>query len=264
MFAILIGYGVAMAIGYMIAMIVLGAMIVAIIYYFVFVFLSSILLKFGINFLDDVKNHRLQSIIAIIKNSGFSSWSGIYMVSTIFGMIVAYFIYKPFDNIWIYSLWTALITYLITGIGLYIKFGQAYDRRTSYMDMGSKSTGNRTYDHVLFNVNNIQLRDIAISVLSANSMKNVQKLYGPDDVHLLLEIEDGRVAVRCKAEKTDVGIEVLNRLCEGMQNHKCGAGIIFTNQYFTAEARQASERLQIALYDRDFIYKAMIKKGWHK
>ena len=248
-------------VGYLIGLIVFAVVIGLIFYYLIFVLLSNILFRCGITFFSDIKNYKLKTMIAMIKNSGFGGVFGYFCIAAIIS-IVLFFVFKiPMESFWVFIIWNAIITYIIAGILIYRKFGAVYEERVSGLDIGSKSTGNRAGDHVLYNISDIGLRDIAISILSANGIKNVQKLYGDMEIYLMYETEDGKAAVRCKAEKRDVGVDVLYSMKKGMEHFKCDAGIIFSNQYFTQEALAKSRELYIALFDRDFLLGALKREG---
>jgi len=127
---------------------------------------------------------------------------------------------------------------------------------------GEKSTSNLAVDITLHNMSNVQLLNSVIKTCNSNGFTNIQKLYGGGKygVNLLAEIAGGKCAIRCNAEKSNVGIDAMYELQKGMRHYGCSTGIIFTNQYFTKEAHQASESMSIALHDRDFFYKPF-KKG---
>jgi len=90
-------------------------------------------------------------------------------------------------------------------------------------------------------------------LLKENGFSNVEVTSGSGDhgVDVLAERDGITYAVQCKRQSSNVGNKAVQEIFSGKDFYKRHIGVVFTNQYFTAAAKEAAERTGIVLWDRD-------------
>ena len=91
------------------------------------------------------------------------------------------------------------------------------------------------------------------TVLKKNGFVNVSVTPGSGDhgVDVIAEKEGVRYAVQCKCYSSALGNTPVQEVCAGKSMYNCHVGVVMTNNYFTAGAKQLAEKNGILLWDRD-------------
>lgn len=91
------------------------------------------------------------------------------------------------------------------------------------------------------------------TVLRKNGFVNVSVTPGSGDqgVDVIAEKEGVRYAVQCKCYASALGNTPVQEVCAGKSMYNCHVGVVMTNNYFTAGAKQLAEKNGILLWDRD-------------
>ena len=90
-------------------------------------------------------------------------------------------------------------------------------------------------------------------LLRKNGFVNVSVTPGSGDqgVDVIAEKEGVRYAVQCKCYSSALGNTPVQEVCAGKSMYNCHVGVVMTNNYFTAGAKQLAENNGILLWDRD-------------
>lgn len=91
------------------------------------------------------------------------------------------------------------------------------------------------------------------TVLQKNGFVNVSVTPGSGDqgVDVIAEKEGVCYAVQCKCYSSALGNTPVQEVCAGKSMYNCHVGVVMTNNYFTAGAKQLAEKNGILLWDRD-------------
>lgn len=91
------------------------------------------------------------------------------------------------------------------------------------------------------------------TVLQKNGFVNVSVTPGSGDqgVDVIAEKEGVRYAVQCKCYSSALGNTPVQEVRAGKSMYNCHVGVVMTNNYFTAGAKQLAEKNGILLWDRD-------------
>ncbi|MDE6944820.1 MAG: restriction endonuclease [Lachnospiraceae bacterium] len=92
-------------------------------------------------------------------------------------------------------------------------------------------------------------------LLEKQGFAEVEVTRGSGDfgVDILAEKEGVTYAVQCKRYNGPVGVDAVLRTYAGRDYYDRMVGVVMTNQYFTAPAVAAAEKLRILLWDRDYV-----------
>ena len=92
-------------------------------------------------------------------------------------------------------------------------------------------------------------------LLERQGFAEVEVTRGSGDfgVDILAEKEGVTYAVQCKRYNGPVGVDAVLRTYAGRDYYDRMVGVVMTNQYFTAPAVAAAEKLRILLWDRDYV-----------
>lgn len=74
---------------------------------------------------------------------------------------------------------------------------------------------------------------------------------GDQGVDVIAEKEGVRYAIQCKCYSSALGNAPVQEVCAGKSMYNCHVGVVMTNNYFTAGAKQLAEKNGILLWDRD-------------
>lgn len=68
----------------------------------------------------------------------------------------------------------------------------------------------------------------------------------------ILAVKDGiHYAIQCKCYTSDLGNKPVQEVYAGKEMYACQVGVVMTNRYFTAGAKQLAEKTRVLLWDRD-------------
>lgn len=92
-------------------------------------------------------------------------------------------------------------------------------------------------------------------LLERNGFSEVEVTRGSGDfgVDILAEKDGVTYAVQCKRYQGAVGVDAVLRTYAGRDYYDRMVGAVMSNQYFTAPAAKAAEKLQILLWDRGYV-----------
>lgn len=93
------------------------------------------------------------------------------------------------------------------------------------------------------------------SILENHSFCDVQVTKGSGDygIDILAEKDGVSYAIQCKRYDSPIGVDVILKTYGGRVFYDCMVGVVMTNQYFTAPAVEAAQKLNILLWDRGYI-----------
>lgn len=91
------------------------------------------------------------------------------------------------------------------------------------------------------------------NLLSKNGFSNVTVTPGSGDhgVDVLAEKDGIHYAIQCKCYSHDLGNTPVQEVYAGKEMYRCQVGVVMTNRYFTAGAKQLAEQTRVLLWDRD-------------
>lgn len=84
---------------------------------------------------------------------------------------------------------------------------------------------------------------------------NVTPGSGDQGVDIIAERDGIKYAIQCKRFSQPVGNKAVQEIYAGKKFYHCHVGIIMTNNYFTASAKELASENGIILWDRDFLKK---------
>lgn len=98
-----------------------------------------------------------------------------------------------------------------------------------------------------------EFENYCADLLRKNGFVNVSVTPGSGDqgVDVIAEKEGVRYAVQCKCYSSALGNTPVQEVCAGKSMYNCHVGVVMTNNYFTAGAKQLAEKNGILLWDRD-------------
>ena len=98
-----------------------------------------------------------------------------------------------------------------------------------------------------------EFENYCADLLRKNGFINVSVTPGSGDqgVDVIAEKEGVRYAVQCKCYSSALGNTPVQEVCAGKSMYNCHVGVVMTNNYFTAGAKQLAEKNGILLWDRD-------------
>lgn len=99
-------------------------------------------------------------------------------------------------------------------------------------------------------------------LLKKNGFANVEVTQGSGDQGIdVLAIKDGiKYGIQCKCYSSDIGNKAVQEVFSGKTFYNCHVGVVLTNRYFTASAKELAEKSGVLLWDRDKLNE-MIKFG---
>ncbi len=92
-------------------------------------------------------------------------------------------------------------------------------------------------------------------LLSNNGFIDVEVTKGSGDygVDILAEREGISYAFQCKCYDKPIGVKAIQEVYAGRDFYGRMVGVVMTNQYFTQPAVEMAKKLNIMLWDRDYI-----------
>lgn len=91
------------------------------------------------------------------------------------------------------------------------------------------------------------------NLLKRNGFTNVEVTPGSNDqgVDVLAEKGGIKYAIQCKCYSSDLSNKPVQEVNTGKAIYRCQIGVVMTNRYFTAGAKQAAEATGVLLWDRE-------------
>ena len=92
-------------------------------------------------------------------------------------------------------------------------------------------------------------------LLKLHGFQEVEVTKGSGDfgVDILAQREGITYAVQCKRYDVPVGVHAIQETYAGRDFYDCMVGAVMTNQYFTEPAVKVAQKLNILLWDRDYL-----------
>lgn len=92
-------------------------------------------------------------------------------------------------------------------------------------------------------------------LLSANGFQDVEVTRGSGDfgVDILAKKEDITYAFQCKCYDKPIGVKAVQEVYAGKDYYDRMIGVVITNQYFTEPAVKLASKLNVILWDRDYL-----------
>ena len=123
----------------------------------------------------------------------------------------------------------------------------------------------RSSEAELYKVDGMEGHDFeywCADLLKKNGFSNVEVTRGSGDqgVDVLAKFGDAKYAIQCKCYSSDLGNKPVQEVNAGKAFYHCHIGVVMTNRYFTAGAKEIAEATGVLLWDRDTL-KRLIKNG---
>ena len=98
-----------------------------------------------------------------------------------------------------------------------------------------------------------QFEHFCADLLSKSGFTDVVVTKGSGDqgVDVVAVKDHIRYAIQCKCYSSTIGNTPVQEVSAGKQLYKCHVGVVLTNQYFTAGAKELAEATGVLLWDRD-------------
>ena len=92
-------------------------------------------------------------------------------------------------------------------------------------------------------------------LLSDNGFQDVEVTRGSGDfgVDILAKKEDITYAFQCKCYDKPIGVKAVQEVYAGKDYYDRMIGVVITNQYFTEPAVKLASKLNVILWDRDYL-----------
>lgn len=92
-------------------------------------------------------------------------------------------------------------------------------------------------------------------ILRANGFLDVEVTKGSGDfgADILAEKDGVTYAVQCKCYDKPIGVKAVQEIYAGRDFYDRMVGVVMTNQYFTQPAVELAKKLNIMLWDRDYV-----------
>ena len=100
-------------------------------------------------------------------------------------------------------------------------------------------------------------------LLKKNGFSDVKVTQGSGDQGIdILANKDGiKYGIQCKCYSSDIGNKAVQEVFSGKTFYNCHVGVVLTNRYFTASARELAKKNGILLWDRDKLNEMIEKQG---
>ncbi|MCL2854806.1 MAG: restriction endonuclease [Defluviitaleaceae bacterium] len=85
----------------------------------------------------------------------------------------------------------------------------------------------------------------------------VTKGSGDQGVDILAQKGGDTYAIQCKRQASNVGNRAVQEVFAGKAFYEADVGAVLTNQHFTQSAKEAAGRMEILLWDRNWLEKAI-------
>ena len=94
-------------------------------------------------------------------------------------------------------------------------------------------------------------------LLEAEGFENVETTPGSHDygVDIIADRDGITYAIQCKCYSDSIGIKAVQEAYAGRDYYGCMVGVVMTNQNFTKSAREFADKLNILLWDGDYVMK---------
>lgn len=104
-------------------------------------------------------------------------------------------------------------------------------------------------------ISGIDFEHLTCDILATNGFDIAESTQATADfgVDVLARRDGITYAIQCKRHQSPVGIEAVQQVYAGRAYYECHVAVVFTNQYFTANAKKLADKLGVVLWDRDVL-----------
>ena len=133
-------------------------------------------------------------------------------------------------------------------------------------DWRRKQQGLQPIEYELQQIDNMDGRQFELwceALLKQNGFEKTEVTQGSNDqgVDIIAVRDEIRYAIQCKCYSSDLGNTPVQEVHTGKAIYHCHVGVVMTNRYFTAGAKQAAEATGTLLWDRDKIKEMLNNAG---
>lgn len=114
--------------------------------------------------------------------------------------------------------------------------------------------------HVVDLMTGIEFEHFVAELLPDFGYRNVQvtKASGDEGADVIAVNQNGaRVCIQCKHYSGSVGFDAVKEVYTAKSLYACDIAMVITNSYFTKQAMESAQRLNVKLYDRDKLWSIM-------
>ena len=110
-------------------------------------------------------------------------------------------------------------------------------------------------DHMFDDMEGQDFEEYCVELLEAGGFENVEMTPASHDYGIdIIADKDGiSYAVQCKCYSDPVGIKAIQEAFAGKAYYNAMVGAVMTNQYFTKPAKEFAEKLNIVMWDGDYV-----------
>ena len=110
-------------------------------------------------------------------------------------------------------------------------------------------------DHMFDDMEGQDFEEYCVELLEARGFENVEMTPASHDYGIdIIADKDGiSYAVQCKCYSDPVGIKAIQEAFAGKAYYNAMVGAVMTNQYFTKPAKEFAEKLNIVMWDGDYV-----------
>ena len=115
--------------------------------------------------------------------------------------------------------------------------------------------GNNNEEEIFDDMEGQEFEDYCAELLIAKGFENVETTPASHDYGIdIIADKDGiSYAIQCKCYSDPIGIRAVQEAYAGKDFYKSMVGVVMTNQDFTKNAREFAEKLNIVLWDGDYV-----------
>lgn len=131
----------------------------------------------------------------------------------------------------------------------YRPINKAERRQSNYSAENRVNLYNNQFD----NMEGHDFEYFCADLLRKNGFSDVKVTQGSGDQGIdVLATKDGiKYGVQCKCYSSDIGNKAVQEVFSGKTFYNCHVGVVLTNRYFTASAKELAEKNGVLLWDRD-------------
>lgn len=131
----------------------------------------------------------------------------------------------------------------------YRPINKAERRQSNYSAENRVNLYNNQFD----NMEGHDFEYFCADLLKKNGFSDAKVTQGSGDQGIdVLATKDGiKYGVQCKCYSSDIGNKAVQEVFSGKAFYNCHVGVVLTNRYFTASAKELAEKNGVLLWDRD-------------
>lgn len=90
-------------------------------------------------------------------------------------------------------------------------------------------------------------------ILKKNGFSNVNVTQGSGDNGIdIIAYKDGlKYGIQCKCYSSDIGVKAVQEIFAGAKYYDCHVSAVITNRYFTRQAKELAQKINVLLWNRD-------------